>query len=252
MSNDTQKLARSMVASLLGEDYSDQEEFARRPGGPDDPLRQVTIPVKFKKKDFSGKRPAWPPGEEEGEKEEGEGIGPEMRPATKSRFDLNFGEAMSNAIKKGKRKAGQLIAKRPGKVTSESSATLEAKKPKGKMVAKKPGKVSYREALIAQVAEAMKKKKGAKGQMVAKKPGKIRYCKENDDAFGKFWNGLRQEIISNPSDREFIESVESYVGGLRQNASTSLVEWASSMNPAEWASLAEQATSLREAWEADR
>ncbi len=158
--NDLREIAQRVVNKLL-DDYASQDEFERRPGGPKDPYRQVTVPLTFKKGAFKGKRIAPSPGgvskkaQVKPKKEEEE---EDEKPKPKSRFELSF-ESRSARGKTGK-------------------AWKQGKKAKGSPVAPKPGKVSYRESLMAAVMEKLKRKKAAQKKAVAPAPGKVRYGKK--------------------------------------------------------------------------
>ena len=77
MSETARQTAERVVNKLL-DDYSSPEEFEQRPGGPRDPLRQITIPTNFPKGSFSGHRPGEMPVEEPGD-EMGAETGADMR-----------------------------------------------------------------------------------------------------------------------------------------------------------------------------
>ncbi len=188
--------ALQVARQALGEVYNSPEEFHQRPGGKADPYRQVTMKMKFGKKDFSGKRP-------KGLKQPKEG-----QPPKHPRFNLKFDEEYLGNMESARDTAERVVKRLLGETTepapqpraadtgptrpqfkpvreSASSSTSvgkawkKGKKTSGQMVASKPGKLSYREALLQQVNEKLKMKKAGKGQVVAKKPGSVSYRKED-------------------------------------------------------------------------
>lgn len=133
MNSSTTLRAQRLVRHLLGEDYANQDDFESRPGGPKDPLRQTTVKLSFKKKDFTGKRGVQPVAKE---KRIGDG-----NALMKKRFNISFSEAKKSAV-----------AKKPGKVSYREALIQQvveklAKKKSTKgavvVVAKKPGTVRY-------------------------------------------------------------------------------------------------------------
>lgn len=173
--------AERVVSRLLDgkvtEDFDSMGDYDARPGGPKDPLRQVTIPVNLASLDATGRRGVSPFGakthdvdlEPGWDHEPGAVTDEEIDPATAGappapplhrhggRFQIRFPESRGSA------------ACNPGK------AIKKGKTIKGAAVAGKPGKVSYKESLMRSVLEKIKMKKQGKGKMVAGKPGKISY-----------------------------------------------------------------------------
>ena len=84
-------VANRCVTRLLDEKYSSPEDFNSRPGGKNDPHRQVTLPLMFKAKDFIGKRGKKPAKKSKDDE-------PVDIPI-KSRFNLKFSEARHQALK---------------------------------------------------------------------------------------------------------------------------------------------------------
>jgi hypothetical protein len=226
MNDNIKQIATRVVDRLLGEEQSGQEDYDKRPGGPKDPLRQTTFKMKFKKKDFTGKRPAATAAAEDEE---------EKKP---SRFNLKFGECKSGTGTPGK-------AWKKGKAAG------------GKPVAGKPGKVSYREALMASVLEKLKAKKG---KVVAKGPGKVSYRKESEDldpgasqeqTWEDFWMQAKAEA-RDASDTEYLETLLYYLqSGENEKfngiSAQQLPEVLAGISPEEWLQIGEQSP-LKEQW----
>ena len=153
--SETARVTAERVVTRLLDDHASEEDFERRPGGPKDPMRQTTMKIPFKKKDFTGKRGA---------------VG--AAPPAKSPPGKYGGRMGWKPM--GEAKAGK----------SPAEAWKQGKSASGQAVAKKPGKVSYKEALMARVLENIAKKKGLKGagktpgNNVAKPPGKVSYGKK--------------------------------------------------------------------------
>ena len=250
MSDEIKQTAQRVVDRLLNDDYASQEDFEKRPGGPQDPWRQSTVKLKFKKGEFSGKRGGDPgikpiapsPGGVKYKKKKGEGEEDEDGGQAKSRFDLKFDECRSAEGSAGK-------------------AWKKGKKHSGKLVAGKPGKVGYREALVASVLEklavkkAMKQGKRMKGKMVAGKPGKISYHRFAEArSWEDFWRATKQDALSEPADKEFLDVLRYYfdasgVTVFRGLSNEQFLQRITAMPDAKWAELGNQMTSLRDQYE---